>query len=369
MDKIDKAIMDMLMINMGYKEGETVAIVGQSWEEHLGEENKQKMQNSLDLCERMFQVYHSNNVDTTLILYTPEKPQSGVDVSKTVYERAKFRDIIFEPTAFSITHTPFTKAQEERGARIASMPTFTLDMFAENGPMNVDYKEIVEYTNKIVKNLRENKFARVEGPGTLMSIEIDNQTAHSSDGLMSKPGESGNLPGAEAYAVPVYNGKSYGCLTVPKGWGGDVPLPYKTTFFVKDGKFIDVLALTEEGFDALEKFKENMIYYPDTILNYIEMLKVAGIDKQGQEYLNKEIKPKIFSQPGYEILAELGIGTNKAVTAESIKRFGWSPLLAEKIYQTAHFANGRSVNLGGINDVDIHLDWVVPITSILYTKN
>ena len=258
MDKIDKAIMNMLMVNMGYKEGEKVAIIGQTWEPQLGEEYKQKMQNSIDLCERMFQVYSTNGINAALILYTPEKAQHGFDVSKFVYRGVENREIIFEPTTFSITHTPFTKAQEERGARVASMPTFTLDMFAENGPMNVDYKEIVEYTNKIVKHLKENKFARVEGPGTLINIEIDNKTAHSSDGLMTKPGESGNLPGAEAYAVPVHCGKSYGCLTVPKGWGGDVPLPCKTTFFVSDGKFIDVLALTDEGSDALEKFKDDM---------------------------------------------------------------------------------------------------------------
>jgi len=41
-------------------------------------------------------------------------------------------------------------------------------------------------------------------------------------------------------------------------------------------------------------------------------------------------------------------------------------LLAKKIYNTVHFANGRSINIGGDNDVDTHIDWVVPVTNIDY---
>ena len=93
-----------------------------------------------------------------------------------------------------------------------------------------------------------------------------------------------------------------------------------------------------------------------------------------QDYVDSIIKPQIFGGENYNLLAELGIGTNPIITAAYIAEHGWSPLLAEKIIGSAHFANGKNtyaddkakgIILGG-NEVDRHIDWVVPGVRIEY---
>jgi leucyl aminopeptidase (aminopeptidase T) len=78
------------------------------------------------------------------------------------------------------------------------------------------------------------------------------------------------------------------------------------------------------------------------------------------------IKPILFSQPDFDVMAELGIGTNPNINADYIARKGWTILTAEKISGSAHFANGNSKAMGGKNDVPIHIDWVVPNVTIHY---
>ena len=68
----------------------------------------------------------------------------------------------------------------------------------------------------------------------------------------------------------------------------------------------------------------------------------------------------------FDVLAELGIGTNPSLNRDYILRHGWSTLVAEKIGGSAHFANGNSKSMGGVNEVPVHIDWVVDQVEITY---
>ena len=159
-----------------------------------------------------------------------------------------------------------------------------------------------------------------------MVVEIDRENVHVSSGVLDTPGKWGNLPGAEAYAPPVHLGKSNGFFTGPAGWGGNAPLPYPLRFTVQGGRFVSV----------------------------------EGENPEAEKFAEEKVRPHLFGAPGYEVLAELGIGTNPNLTAEYIAKKGWSALTAEKIAGSAHFANGNSFSMGGKNDVPVHIDWVVP---------
>ncbi|MBW2991429.1 aminopeptidase [Candidatus Woesearchaeota archaeon] len=338
---IDEAIMNALKVNMGWRPKEKVGIIVQYWHKDLEEETRKIFEKSKELSQKIFRVFMANKVDPTIFFYFPKEARNGVDATEKLYHDVgldipyvDLPSIFFMPTAYSLSHTNFRKALTERGVRIASMPGFTLEMFEPGGPMSVDYDEIHRKTEEIGKYLRKSKFVRVNAKNTDMLVAIDPNTVKVSSGILRKQGDFGNLPGAEAYVVPVHEGPTNGIFTVPAGWGGDKPLKYDATFFVKDGRIV----------------------------------KIANLEgkKEAQEYIDKEIKPLVFDEPHRSIVAELGIGTNPAINAEYIKEHGWSLLTAEKIGGSVHFANGSSHGMGGKNESDVHIDWVVPNAKIEY---
>ncbi len=331
---IRKSILNALRINMGYQDGEKVGIVYQRINEGFDEKTKEKMKPSIELAEKMFEIYQSEGVDVELLSYEPPEPRNGVDATDELYEKTGYKDILFLTTAFSLTHTKYRKIQTEKGTRIASMPGFTFKMFDRGGPMDVDYNEIHRITCEIADKLKNSRYIRVTAKDTDIKVEVDPALVHISSGMLNTKGKFGNLPGAETYVVPVFEGDSEGYLTVPKGWGGSEPLPYNLRFEIKKGRFVKV---SSDSIDA-------------------------------QEYIRKNINPILFEQKDFNVLAELGIGTNKNITEKYIKEHGWSALIAEKIWNTAHFANGNSKGMGGTNDVPVHIDWVVPDVKIEYVK-
>ncbi|MGQ9619304.1 MAG: hypothetical protein ACUVUG_10140 [Candidatus Aminicenantia bacterium] len=332
MGSIEKAIINSLKVNLGYKKGEKVAIVMQEWNPEFEEGILQNFLKSKEVCLKMYEVFKSENVDVELLSYVPREARSGVDAPEALYNRIGFKEIIFMPTVFSLTHTNFRRAQTEKGSRVASMPGFTLEMFEEGGPMDVDYEELHLKTVEVAEKLKKSRFVRIVAEETEIKVEIEQELVHVSSGLLNEPGSYGNLPGAEAYAVPVHEGKSFGYFTVPSGWGGPFPLKYKANFFIENGRFIDC----------------------------------KGDSSESQKYIDEKIKPIILGGKDFNILAELGIGTNPNIKKEYIRRKGWSTLLAEKIHSSAHFANGNSKGMGGKNDVPVHIDWVVPDVKITF---
>ncbi len=334
-DSIDTAILNMLKVNMDYKDGERILVVGQTWGPNLGEQRKESMQRHYDVATRIHSVLKRGGYDVTLVGYTPENADFGSDVTSNVYNFAASAQVVFMPTAFSLTQSKFRGELVSNGARVASMPTFTLDMFAEGGPMNVDYTEVDRATREVADKLRACRYVHVTAENTDMMVEVDPTLVHVSSGLILKPG-CWNLPGAEAYVVPKHLGDSNGYFTIPKGWGGMNPLEYSIKFTVKDGRFVSI---NSDDFEA-------------------------------QEYIEKVIAPLILESfgagKGSDVLAELGIGMNPMVTVQYILKHGWSPLLAEKISKTAHFANGKNLMFEGKNDAPRHIDWVVPDAIIRY---
>lgn len=329
---MEQVILKTLNKNLGYKKGDRVLIIQQNWSKKLGKETKSQFELSRKVCQKMFQVYKTANVNVSLLTYVPKEARSGVDVPKGTYTSVlkDVPEIIFMPAAYSLSHVPSTKLLLKKGARIASMPSFTLDMFAENGPMSASPTEVSKRGERIYQRYKKSKFIRITGKKTDITIEVDPSIVHHAETGIIKKGDLANLPAGEVCGVPKHLGKSNGYITVPKGWGGPFPSKYEITLFVKDGKFVDI----------------------------------KSEDPKAKVYINSKLKPLIFGEKGFEVLAELGIGTNHKITPKYIKKHGWSALTAEKIIGSAHFANGCSAGLGGKNDVPVHLDWVVPKVKI-----
>jgi len=185
MDRTDEAILNALKVNMGYNTGEKVAIVMQEWNPKFEEKFRKKFEDSTALCRRMFEVFKKAGVEVELLSYVPEEPRSGVDATPELYEKIGFKEIIFLPTVFSLTHTKFRKTQNEKGSRVASMPGFTLEMFEEGGPMYVDYNLLHQETVAVAEKLRQSRYVRVVAEDTDITVEIDPALVHVSSGLLT----------------------------------------------------------------------------------------------------------------------------------------------------------------------------------------
>jgi leucyl aminopeptidase (aminopeptidase T) len=312
-----------------YKEGEKVGVI----EQLMPVSCPQKFANEFDFSRKfnevLLSVYKSKNVPVTYLTYTPKELRNGVDVPKEIYDLIGNQDIIIMATAFSLTHTAFRKAQTDKGTRVASMPGFTLEMLAT---LDSDPTEMRELTETVWTKLYNSTVVDVKGHKTDIRIEIDPTLVDQSLAFLDAPGKCENIPGAEVYVVPKHCGNSKGYFTVPKGFGGDLPLPCDATFTVNQGRIVDI------QYDQVHK-----AFFEEHVLS-------------------------LFKGENFNILAELGIGTNPAITTEYIKKHGWSTLIGEKIYGSAHFANGNSKGMGGENDVPVHVDWVVPDVKIEFIK-
>jgi len=336
MDLVRKAILDALKVNMVYKPGERVIIITQRWKSGLGD--KGRFSETAMTARKMLAVFKKKGINASFFEYTPLEARNGVDATKVLYNNIHNygkADIAFMITAYSLTHTSFRESLTNQGTRIASMPGFTQNMFSKGGPMSLDYNEIARKTALVASKMRQSSRIRVTGKSTDITVEIDNSLVFEGNGIMDKKGMYDNLPGAEAFAVPKHKGKTNGYFTVPKGWGGQQPINCDAKFIVKDGAIVDV----------------------------------QGFNEKDQRYIDKEIKPLVLEKPNHNIIAELGIGTNPKITTAYIAKHGWSPLLAEKIIGSAHFANGNSAAMGGRNNVPVHIDWVVPGVNIEYLKH
>jgi len=317
---MNQTILNTLKQNLQYKEGEKVAIIFQEWNNLFNSNLKQFFINSQEISKKMYNVFKENNIEVELFSYIPTETRSGVDVTKEIYEKVN-HDIIFMPTVFSLTHTNFTKTQRERGARLASMPKFALEWFEKDGPMDCDQDKMIALTKGYSDKMKNSSSVIIKAPETDIAIEINQNLVHESNGIIPR-GDCGNLPGAEAFCVPK---NANGYFTIFKGWGGPFPLEYDVKFVVENCKIVELVCKTE----------------------------------QANKYIEEKVKPLIFKEKNFNVLAEFGIGTNPNITKDSLKRYGWSGLLAEKIYGTVHFANGNSAGMGGDNNVPVHLDWVI----------
>ncbi len=238
---------------------------------------------------------------------------NGEEPSDVVAELMQKYDVVFCPTAKSLTHTDARRAASAKGVRIATFPGITKEVMIRG--MNADYKKISALTVKLQKILETGKQIRVTAPaGTDITFSIAGRKAYASKGLFHASGESGNLPTGEAFLAPV-EGSSNGV-------------------FVVDGSMAG-LGLIKNANIKIEV--ENGYATKITGGTLAKKLKVM-LDKVGKDARN---------------IAEFGIGTNDSAKLSGVL------LEDEKVMGTIHIALGNNVSMGGSVNVPIHLDGVV----------
>ena len=249
----------------------------------------------------------------SLLLEMPSGKINGEEPPAEVAEMTKKFDVVFVPTAKSITHTDARRAASKKGVRVATFPGITKEIMIRG--MNADYNAISKRSIKLKNILEKGNHIRLTAPaGTDIEFDITGRTAIASKGLYHKKGESGNLPTGETFLAPV-EGTTNGV-------------------FVVDGSFAGLGLIGDVNIKVeVEKGFATKITGGKAAKKLNEML-----DKVGRRARN---------------IAEFGIGTNDSAKLSGIL------LEDEKVMGTVHLALGNNVTMGGTFNVPIHVDGVI----------
>lgn len=236
--------------------------------------------------------------------------KSGQEPPHIVTEAMKHSDVIVCLTQHSITHTKAKKDAAESGARIATMPGITEDMF-KRGALTANYSEVEKLTKEVRSVLDSGRKAAIIKDGYKLELSIDGRLAVESTGRYLERGQSGNLPSGEAYIAPV-EGSANGRILVDGSIVGLGRLESPILLEIRDGLLVNASG------DRAEQW-----------------LRIIGEENSARN------------------VAELGIGTNPmAMLTGNI-------LEDEKILGTAHIAFGSNFTFGGKVKAGVHLDAVV----------
>lgn len=238
---------------------------------------------------------------------------NGEEPPEEIAELMQKFDVVFCPTAKSLTHTDARRSASAKGVRIATFPGITKEVMIRG--MNADYKAISKRTIKLQKILEKGKSIRVTAPaGTDITFDIAGRKIIPSKGLFHAKGESGNLPTGETFLAPV-EGTSNGVFVVDGSMAG--------LGLIKNA---NIKIEVESGYATK--------ITGGTLGNKLKIM----LDKVGK---------------GARNIAEFGIGTNDSAKLSGVL------LEDEKVMGTIHIALGNNVSMGGSVNVPIHLDGVV----------
>lgn len=238
-----------------------------------------------------------------------ERSRSGEEPPAAVAAAMEAAQAVVCVTEHSLTHTNARKRAAAAGARVATMPGITEDMFL-NGAVTADYLQVKELTEQLTARLTQARHVRVEKAGRALEFSIENRDGVPSTGMFVEPGQSGNLPSGEAYIAPV-EGSASGQLLADGSVAGYGVLAAPLLLTVEQGRLVQA-----EGDGAKE------------------LLEMLG-DGDGRW------------------LGEFGIGTNDKARITGVV------LEDEKVFGTIHVAFGSNNTFGGQIAAGVHIDIVV----------
>jgi leucyl aminopeptidase (aminopeptidase T) len=243
-----------------------------------------------------------------------ETGRHGAEPPQDVAEKIINSDVFIFPTTFSLSHTEARKKACEKGARGASLPNITAQLFPA---INTDYVQLKEDTVKIGNAIKGVDKVRITSPsGCDIQFSIKGREFEVLYGDFSEKKIWGNLPEGEICGAPII--ESANGTVVFNHWNKQNEIG---KIKVVNGKAVE---FEGQGTD-LEKD-----------------LKAEGTEKA----LN---------------IAELGIGTNrKAYICGNV-------LQDEKVFGTVHIAFGNNTSYdGGTNYAAVHEDVIIEKPSLYF---
>ena len=177
--------------------------------------------------------------ENVLLVIMPFTRHHGDEPPSSVAELMRSQNVVLAPTKFSITHTKARLQACKDGARIATMPGITPELFAGGG-MLADFNGIRDMINRVGVHLRRRRNIRVTSPeGTDIRFEIDPKKWNKEDsGICNRPGMVTNLPAGKIFNTLV-QGSAKGDLYIDGSFDSMI-LSEPLRFKVNDGVATDI---------------------------------------------------------------------------------------------------------------------------------
>ena len=255
----------------------------------------------------------SEITDDAVIARYPPGETHGSEPPAPVAAAMAAADVVLAPTTKSLSHTRARGEANEAGARTATLPGITAEVFTAG--LDADYEAIAAHCEDVLAQVATADELHVTGPGgTDVTFEIGDREWFADTGIVHEPGEMSNLPAGEVFVSPSSADGRY----------------------VVDGT-MRPHGLLDEGQTLEFTVEDGFVTHisDDEIRETVE----EAADEVGDAAYN---------------LAELGIGTNVAVT-----ELVGSVLLDEKAGGTVHIAIGDDMGIGGDTEAPIHLDGII----------
>lgn len=285
----------LLSTCMGLQKGESLLVVTDTATSAIG--------------EAIFQAGLVLGAEAMIIQMVP-RGKHGAEPPEAVAEAMKRSRVVICPTQYSLTHTQARLEACRAGARVATMPGITEDMFFA-GAVSANYEIVARRTVELTRLLTEAETARIVKDGLELTMSLRGRRGIASTGIYREPGQSGNLPSGEAYIAPL-EGTAEGETIIDGSMAGIGRLSTPIRVLIRSGR----------------------------------LAETSG--PEGQRLRNL-----LGDSPEARNLAELGIGTNDRARVSGVV------LEDEKVYGTVHLAFGDNSTFGGTVRAGIHLDGVI----------
>jgi leucyl aminopeptidase (aminopeptidase T) len=256
--------------------------------------------NDEDIINSLLDVLKDRGIQHELVEYE-EPDYRGEEPPEFVAEKMKEADVFIAPTMKSLSWTDARVEANEAGARGATMPSVTREIF--DGALGVNMDKVEDVTEKGHELMKNVKKVKVECPsGTDLELELGDEL-HPSLGKIRDNGDFSNLPSGEVFTAPL---DATGVMVidnfVTEGEGSKVK--------VENGEVTEIIDGKNAG-----KLRE----------------AIKEIENGGN-------------------IAELGLGTNPG--AEIIGNV----LQDEKVLGTVHVAMGNGAPFSGMEETDVKSD-------------
>lgn len=264
----------------------------------------------IEIGEALYEVARVRG-EGNIIRYPPGETH-GAEPPKPVAAALRESDVFLAPTTKSLSHTRARSRACEAGARGATLPGITRDVFTTG--LDADYDSIKRACQSVYDQVQGGEAVRVETPaGTNLTVHPGDREWMQDTGIVHGEGDFSNLPAGEVFVSPKSADGTYvvdGTM-MPHGRLNGRTLRFE----VEDGQ------ITQIADDEIRAMVEE------------------AAEEVGEAAYN---------------LAELGIGTNVAATD-----LVGSVLLDEKAAGTVHIAIGDDASIGGDTEAPIHLDGIL----------
>ena len=264
--------------------------------------------------------------DRVLLIVMPKGRHHGEEPPAPVANLMKQQQIVIAPTRYSLTHTRAIRSAIREGARVATMPGMSNEMFV-NGGMTANFNEIKKNISNLSGVLRRKRLIHVKDKkGTDVEFEINwREWKLDDNGICNRPRMITNLPAGKAIIMP-REGTMNGTIVIDGTWESTL-LEEPLELTVENGIVIDI-----KGDSTAAQIRQQF--------------------GEAATRLRSKDRELVWT------VAEFGFGMNPEA------RLTGHVLEDEKRQGTCYFSIGDNSSLGGNAIVGIHIPGVLSKPSV-----